>query len=251
MKIALTLSKREITSAINNAYIDYVHNANMQPLIFDQRTSPETVCSMSDGLILKGGTDLDPLYYGYNNNTSVDVDPGLDEFERQLFWGFVGLRKPIFGICRGFQLIFRELAFRRTEENRIHGFKYVQHMEGHNQANREVKRPYAFHYVEYKNRLYDLEDSNNEERYLPVNSMHHQGIQKDTGKGSKQFSRGQSPITPIAWSGHVLEAVSAVDIPILAVQWHPEELNDVNLLRNIFRARNRDEEVADILGDIQ
>lgn len=249
MKIALTLNKREITSAINNKYIDYVHNANMQPLCYDQRTRPEFVIDECDGLILKGGTDVDPIYYYSNNVTSVDVDPELDEFERQLFWGFVNLGKPVFGICRGFQLIFRELVLQRTEENRIFGFKYVQHMEGHNQSHREVERPYAFHYVEHLPKLYNLGDESREKRFLPVNSMHHQGVQKDTGKGSKQFSRGQSPIVPIAWSGHVLEAFSAVDIPVLAVQWHPEELNDLALLGNIFRFEDVD--IVDALaGDI-
>ena len=246
MKIALTLNKREITSAINNKYIDYVHNANMQPLCFDQRTPPETVYSMSDGLILKGGTDVDPIYYGYNNSTSVDVDPNLDEFERQLFWGFVNLGKPVLGICRGFQLIFRELALQRTEENRIFGFKYVQHMEGHNQNHREVERPYAFHYVERTARLYNLGNDSRERTFLPVNSMHHQGVQKDTGKGSKKLDRDQSPIIPVAWSGHVLEAFAAVDMPVLAVQWHPEELDDLALLGNIFRVENVD--VADALA---
>ena len=240
MKIALTLNKRDITSAINNKYLEYVHGANLQPIAFDQQTPVEMICLMCDGLILKGGPDLDPIYYGYNNHSSLDIDPELDEFERQLFWGFVNLRKPVFGICRGFQLIFRELALQRTENNRIHGFKYVQHMEGHNQMHKDVKRRFAYHFVEYFPRLYDLGDNAREKNFLAVNSMHHQGVQKDTGKGSKQFSRDQSPITPLAWHGSTLEAFACIENRILAVQWHPEEMNDVELLNNIFRAENEE-----------
>jgi gamma-glutamyl-gamma-aminobutyrate hydrolase PuuD len=250
MKIALTLNKREITSAINNKYLEYVHNAGMQPLSFDQRTQPDLVSSICDGLILKGGSDLDPIYYGYDNYASISIDPELDGFERQLLWEFVNAGKPVLGICRGFQLMFRELAVERTQESKIFGFKYLQHMEGHNQAAKEVDRPYAYHYVHYQPQLYDLDSDEvwRERRYLPVNSMHHQGIQKDTGKGSKQFNVNQSPITPLAWSGQVLEAFSAVEGRMLAVQWHPEELNDIALLQNIFRARDN---IADALvGDI-
>jgi len=248
MKIALTLNKREITSAINNKYLEYVHNANMQPICYDQRTRPEFVIDECDGLILKGGSDLDPIYYGYDNYASLDIDPELDDFERRLFWGFVDVGKPVFGICRGFQLIFRELAQERTEENRIFGFKYTQHMEGHNQTLKDVNRPYCFHYVWHTRKLYSLEDEGRERLALPVNSMHHQGIQKDTGKGSKKFDQEQSPIIPLAWSGHVLEAFSAVEGRILAVQWHPEELDDIGLLANVFLAGDRQ---ADVLaGDI-
>lgn len=250
MKIALTLNKRDITSAINNRYLEYVHNANMQPIAFDQQTPVEIICLMCDGLLLKGGSDLDPIYYGYNNSSSLDIDPELDEFERQLFWGFVNLAKPVFGVCRGFQLIFRELALQRTEQNRIHGFKFVQHMDGHNQVHKDVKRRYAYHYVEYFPQLYDLRDRSRGKSFLAVNSMHHQGVQKDTGKGSKQFNRDQSPITPLAWSGSTLEAFACVDNRVLAVQWHPEELNDVDLLKNVFRREN--DEIADALaGEIQ
>jgi putative glutamine amidotransferase len=240
MKIALTLTKREITSAINNKYLEYIYNAGHQPICFDQRAPVFNVGQMCDGLLLKGGSDIDPIYYGYNNASSIDIDPELDEFERQLFWTFYNAGKPIFGICRGFQLIYRELEQQNGPEGKIDGLIYVQHIEGHNQAHKDVKRPYAFHYVKHLPQLYDLNADDDRLQFLAVNSMHHQAVTKHTGKGSKQYVQARSPIVPLAWANNVLEAYRSVNSNVLAVQWHPEETNDIGLLLNIFRERGEE-----------
>jgi putative glutamine amidotransferase len=237
MRIALTLTKREITSAINNKYLEYVHNAGLQPISFDQLTPVVAIEEICDGLLLKGGADVDPISYGFDNMSSMDIDPELDEFERQLFWAFHNANKPIFGICRGFQLIFRELAVNNGETGNIDGLIYVQHIDGHNQARKDVKRPYAFHYVKYSPQVYDLNADGDRWMFLPVNSMHHQAVTKHTGKGSKQYVQARSPIVPLAWANNVLEAYRSTNNRVLAVQWHPEEMNDVALLLNIFTNR--------------
>jgi gamma-glutamyl-gamma-aminobutyrate hydrolase PuuD len=105
-----------------------------------------------------------------------------------------------------------------------------------------VKRPYAFHYVRHDDKLYDLRADGAEKRALAVNSMHHQGVQKHTGKGHKKYNQATSPIIPIAWSSNILEAFCSVNHNVLAVQWHPEEMNDIRLLQNIFGQREEEQE---------
>lgn len=237
MKIALTLTKREITSAINNKYIEYLHNAGHQPIMFDQRTKTETINEICDGLLLKGGSDIDPLFYGIENVSSFEVDPELDDFERNLFWEFVLSNKPVFGICRGFQLIFRELSSNFQGGN-IPGLIFKQNIEGHDQNRKNIKRIYSSHFVTYIDALYDFDSNNIETKYKTVNSMHHQAVTKHTGKNSKKFKVENSPIIPVAWKDSVLEAFIAKDFRVLAVQWHPEEMNDIALLENIFGENN-------------
>ena len=53
-----------------------------------------------DGLLLTGGYDVDPAYYGQANTASVNIDPIRDKEEIALVRRFMELERPIFGICR-------------------------------------------------------------------------------------------------------------------------------------------------------
>ena len=58
-----------------------------------------------DGLILCGGNDIDPAYYGEEINGSVDIDAARDAAEIAVAKQFLQAEKPIFGVCRGMQLL--------------------------------------------------------------------------------------------------------------------------------------------------
>ena len=58
-----------------------------------------------DGLILCGGNDLDPAFYGQELNGSVEIDRPRDDAEWAYLTEFLKTGKPIMGICRGFQLL--------------------------------------------------------------------------------------------------------------------------------------------------
>ena len=58
-----------------------------------------------DGLLLPGGGDIDPVYYGEEMNGSDEPDRELDKAQREILDAFVKAKKPILGICRGMQLI--------------------------------------------------------------------------------------------------------------------------------------------------
>ncbi|MEO0169200.1 MAG: gamma-glutamyl-gamma-aminobutyrate hydrolase family protein, partial [candidate division WOR-3 bacterium] len=59
-----------------------------------------------DLLVLSGGKDINPKRYNeeikYEN---VEVDEERDELEFNLIDEFLRSKKPIFGICRGFQVL--------------------------------------------------------------------------------------------------------------------------------------------------
>jgi putative glutamine amidotransferase len=59
-----------------------------------------------DGLVLQGGNDVDPQHYGEDPlHEDWGGDPVRDRYEMALIRAFVAAGKPVFGICRGLQLI--------------------------------------------------------------------------------------------------------------------------------------------------
>ena len=151
-----------------------------------------------DGLILCGGNDIHPAHYGEDFNGSVKVDEARDIAEIAVAKQFIQANKPIFGICRGAQLL-----------NVLHGGTLIQHLpnvEEHRLSETEE----TFHQVVAKKggifeKLYG-------ERFT-INSFHHQAIKK-LGEGFDA--------TLMSWDNVVIEGIEHKTKPIFGVQWHPE-----------------------------
>ena len=59
-----------------------------------------------DGLVLTGGADIDPAFYGQEAHAeTVDTVPERDAFEIALVRAAIERDLPVLGICRGMQLI--------------------------------------------------------------------------------------------------------------------------------------------------
>ena len=57
-----------------------------------------------DGLLLTGGSDINPKRYGQENAGSDEVDDARDELEIRLLQEALAADLPVLGICRGLQL---------------------------------------------------------------------------------------------------------------------------------------------------
>src|SRR5438046_10725497 len=74
-----------------------------------------------DGLLLPGGWDVDPAFYGEKKDDKVGpIDRELDETELRLFAQARQKEIPVLGICRGQQVI-----------NVALGGSLVQHLDDH------------------------------------------------------------------------------------------------------------------------
>ena len=56
----------------NAAYIKWVTNAGYTPILVPMEANINDIVKISDGLLLAGGIDIDPIYYGYDNSSSFN-----------------------------------------------------------------------------------------------------------------------------------------------------------------------------------
>jgi gamma-glutamyl-gamma-aminobutyrate hydrolase PuuD len=248
IKIALPASISKTQYYINQAYSDYVAEAGMFPVVITPGMTPELALSMCDGLLLPGGIDLDPIYYGEDNHTSYSVDPEKDAFERALFHTFREAGRPIFGICRGFQLIARE--YLNAFPDMVEFIDFWTDIPQHQQTGSlSLSRTIHSHFVNISP-YYLYNEGTKVPGRIPVNSMHHQCLYVDF---EKEGVVGVNNFRMAAWTTRGLK-IDAKDLkkgnyyplvceafrvfdwgsPIFAVQWHPEELKDLALIRNFF-----------------
>jgi putative glutamine amidotransferase len=210
---------------VNSAYVQSIVTAGAVPLILPPAIGAAHAMGALggiDALLLSGGEDLDPAWYGAPASPDLgDVDRERDLFELALFAAARERGMPILGICRGIQLI-----------NVALGGTLWQHLPGERPSpvehNRRDARSARTHEI-------SLEAGSRAAGVLgrtamAVNSFHHQGI-RDLA----------SPLRASGWAEDGL--VEAVEVPstepwLLAVQWHPEEmLGDATAPeRGLFRA---------------
>lgn len=174
-----------------------------------------------DGLLLPGGWDVDPSFYGEPKDEKVGpIDRELDETELRLFEQARSDDIPVLGICRGQQVI-----------NVALGGTLVQHLEDHDV--RRFGRNHLAHTIEVDPSS-ELGQAAGEHK-IRVNSLHHQAI-RELAPGLHQTARGEDG---------TVEAIESDDGLIVAVQCHPEELAaDLPWARNLFarfvaRAKSR------------
>jgi gamma-glutamyl-gamma-aminobutyrate hydrolase PuuD len=88
-------------------YVESVRRAGGEPRVFDPaKDAPEQVIAGVGGLLLTGGVDVDPARYGEDRHDSVvNVEADRDEFEFALLRCARERHIPVFGICRGLQVM--------------------------------------------------------------------------------------------------------------------------------------------------
>ena len=181
-----------------------------------------------DGLVLHGGADVWPGSYGEQPlEVRWSGDRIRDEYEQALVKAFVAAGKPVFGVCRGLQLI--NVTFGGTLYQDI-GTQRPEALVHRDAESYDCN----FHQLELvpHTRLADLlADASS----YKINCIHHQGI-KDLAPGFVVEARcpDDGMIEAIRYSGAAYVA---------AVQWHPEfhrpelgTLDDSPLLHDFLAA---------------
>jgi putative glutamine amidotransferase len=189
-------------------YFDAVTGSGAAAVLLPPQPAPDAAADVVldglDGLILTGGLDVQPELYGAERHPLTDpARPDRDEWELALLRGALRRGIPVFGICRGLQLINVALGGTLhqhlpeaygTERYRIGGGVFAENTVT----------------VDDSTRLAGLVGPGG----YGVHSYHHQGVDR-VGEGLVVTARTDDGL------------VQAFELPgdeyLVAVQWHPEE----------------------------
>ncbi len=158
-----------------------------------------------DGLILAGGDDIDPAFFGEGPHQKLgSIEPGRDEYEMLLIKFALEMNKPILGICRGSQIL--NIAEGGTMYQDI--YSQMDDVYQHTQ-NAPVQHMSHFIDIEKGSKLHEIMG----EETIKINSFHHQA-NKDVGAGYKIVAKSKDG---------VVEAFESLNHDfVVGVQWHPE-----------------------------
>ena len=203
------------------AYAERIARAGGVPVGLPNVTDavdPRDYVDRIDVLLLSGGEDVQPTHYREKPTVgNLEFREARDQFELPLIRAFLEASRPVYAICRGLQAL--NVALGGTLYQDLSQFPNA---EQHTREGHEYIRTHAVRIIP-DSRLAQVCGSDE----LLVNTSHHQMI-KDVAPG----------LRAVAWStpDGIIEAVeSSDDKPVLAVQWHPEMMNDESADR-FFRA---------------
>lgn len=183
-------------------YAEALRQAGIEPVLISAE-SPRALAGLK-GLLLSGGTDLNPAIYGETPHAGNEPpDDARDALETGLLAEALAADLPVLAICRGMQLF-----------NVAHGGTLVQHLENS-----------AIHVFHGQNRALPahgilVEPGTQLAAILgggahAVNSRHHQAVGR-VGAGLR--------VTAKSTPDGVIEALErSASRFALAVQWHPED----------------------------
>lgn len=172
-------------------------------LVFDAGGEPLTVLprgedwfpllNQVDGVLLPGGSDIDPSAYGGSDHPEVyGVDSAQDHADITLARETLNRAIPLLAVCRGFQVV-----------NVARGGTLLPHMKSPHQ---HTKIPLTL--GESASRL------GLSSKEIEISCYHHQTIDR-LGDG----------IAPVAWAPDGVLEAAVIDAPgyAIGVQWHPED----------------------------
>jgi len=179
---------------------------------------PDQLLDMLDGLILAGGSDLDPATYGAEPHPETSgTNEQRDRFEASLARAALERDMPVLGICRGMQML--NVACGGTIDQHIDQLGTHRHTRG----------VFSDHDVELDEGTLAARAAGAER--VAVRSHHHQGLDR-VGDGIRVTGRADDGM------------VEAIEIPdrqfALGVLWHPEEDEQSRVIGSLVEeARSR------------
>ena len=108
-RIGISANRKEGTSCIAETYVNAVLQAGGAPILIPVTTDLHALTTLVeglDGLLMSGGGDINPLYLQEEPIKALqDADNLRDEYDILLLRLALNRQIPIFGICRGHQVV--------------------------------------------------------------------------------------------------------------------------------------------------
>ena len=199
-------------------YVEGIERAGGVPVVLPVM-APEAVddviCAVQ-GILLTGGGDVQPSRYGAKPVAETNgVDPARDDFDIRLLERAIAADLPVLATCRGMQVV-----------NVALGGSLIQHVPN-------VTGQVHDHHTRWREGVHRVKiepDSHLAEALgateVDVNSIHHQAVD-EAAPGTRA----------VAWADD--DTIEAIEMPgsphVVAVQWHPELLEDWPEQQGLFR----------------
>lgn len=191
MKIAIIGRKPDTAN-----YVRYVQLQGHTPIV----TLELGDVAHCNCLLLPGGGDITPAFFGEKNHGSRSIDTELDILQLQALDFCIKKSVPVLGICKGIQVInvgFGGTLYQDMPTAQLHSYDGCD--------------KYHDTTIEKGSWLHGLYG----ERAI-VNSAHHQAI-RELGSDLCAIQRCSQD--------DCIEAIVHRELPILGVQWHPERID--------------------------
>ncbi|AUS98301.1 peptidase C26 [Clostridium thermosuccinogenes] len=209
---------------VKDGYYNGIIKAGGLPSILpltDEEAVLEEFFGICGGFLLCGGPDMDARRFGEENlPCNGEISPLRDSMEIYIAKRAIELGKPVFGICRGIQVM--NVALGGTLYQDISSQNRDRRVLKHSQ---DAPKWYPTHeiFIEEGTKVWRAFMKEKAD----VNSFHHQAV-KDVASGFRVTSRtSDGMVESIEYEGHPFA---------VGVQWHPEvmwEKNDLHL--ELFR----------------
>lgn len=192
MKIAIAGKRTETEN-----YVNYIESIGAESIV---TLSCGEILQCS-GLLLPGGGDITPAFFGERNHGSRQIDTELDILQLQALELCIRSRLPVLGICKGLQLLNVGLGGSLIQNLPCAGLhRYMGRDQYHTSVTAEGSVLHT---------LYGAAPL--------INSAHHQGIGA-LGSG----------LVAVQWcpDDRCIEAAVHKVLPLIGVQWHPERIDE-------------------------
>jgi putative glutamine amidotransferase len=204
-------------------YVSAIVHAGADVRLLTPAEDPvESALSGCDGLLLTGGSDVEPTHYGdADRHPTIQSDPSRDAYEMALIRRAIDQNLPLLAICRGAQILnvaaggtlFQDLPSQRGGDLN-HSIKTPQTSTVHD-----------VHVVPDTTLAALLHDTLDAGHRVAVNSRHHQAV------------RAVAPafrVSATAPDG-VIEAIENPSARFcVGVQWHPENFWKTGEFSSLF-----------------
>ena len=172
-----------------------------------------------DGVVLAGGADLPPDWYGQTPLEGAGLDLVSDarpQFEREIVSEFLERDKPVLGICYGAQFlnVYRGGALVQDLDLQLpNRAPQLEHADGNLHSVR----------LNRDSKLYQIVG----EEEFEVPSYHHQAISRAANDALISAVAPDGVSEAVEWNGPQW---------MLGVQWHPERAPESNATQRLFEA---------------